>query len=280
MPLGSLQSFSFPDFNQVVNTKSQELSNVAIEASVWDLEGTCPYYKVFEKLTIPPKRTVPIVVMKYPKSKNPKPVYFLLLKLYQMSDYGILSRNFYWLHLPGGDYKLLEPYREKKIPLKITSKIFIYGSTYEVHMRVQNTSKNTNSQTLTHENSFVPRENDNDFDVSSVLPDYVKQEVKQGVGFLQRICRRFSTDADGLKVTEMNGSDEGVAFFLHFSVNASKTDHKDGDTRILPVHYTDNYFSLVPGEALPIKFSFEVPPGVTPRVTLKGWNYHAGHTIY
>ena len=68
--------------------------------------------------------------MEYPKSKNPKPVYFLFLKLLNMSDYGILFRKFYRLHPSGGDYKLLEPYWEKKkIPLKITSKVLIKGST-------------------------------------------------------------------------------------------------------------------------------------------------------
>ncbi|KAK7837400.1 mannosylglycoprotein endo-beta-mannosidase [Quercus suber] len=40
---------------QVVNTTSEELSNIAIEASVWDLEGTFPYYKVFENLSAPAK---------------------------------------------------------------------------------------------------------------------------------------------------------------------------------------------------------------------------------
>ncbi|KAK7828658.1 mannosylglycoprotein endo-beta-mannosidase [Quercus suber] len=85
-----------------------ELSNIAVDALVWDLEGTCPYYKVFENLSAPAKKTVPIVEMKYPKSKNPKPIYFLLLKLYHTSDW-LFSRNFHWLHLSGGDYKLLEP---------------------------------------------------------------------------------------------------------------------------------------------------------------------------
>ncbi|KAK9293196.1 hypothetical protein L1049_021185 [Liquidambar formosana] len=45
-------------FIEVVNTTSEELSNVAIEASVWDMEGACPYYKVFDKLSVPSKRTV------------------------------------------------------------------------------------------------------------------------------------------------------------------------------------------------------------------------------
>lgn len=266
-------------FKQVVNTLSEELSNVAIEASVWDLEGTCPYYKVYEKLSVPPKRTVPIIEMKYPKSKNPKPVYFLLLKLYNKSDYGILSRNFYWLHLSGGDYKLLEPYRNRKVPLKTTSEVFIKGSTYEVHMRVQNTSKKPSS--LSYLNNFITRQNDGDFDISSLDPEYGKTDEKHRIGLFQRISRRVTEEAGSLKVKETNGSDVGVAFFLHFSVHASKTDHKVGeDTRILPVHYSDNYFSLVPGESLPIKISFEVPPGVTPRVSLHGWNYHSNHNIH
>ena len=56
---------------QVVHTTSEELSNIAIEASVWDLEGTFPYYKVFENLFAPVKKTVPIVEMTNTKSKKP-----------------------------------------------------------------------------------------------------------------------------------------------------------------------------------------------------------------
>uniref|UniRef100_A0A803R5E3 Lysosomal beta A mannosidase n=2 Tax=Cannabis sativa TaxID=3483 RepID=A0A803R5E3_CANSA len=270
-------------FLEIVNTTSEELSNVAIEASVWDLEGTCPYYKTFEKLSVPSKKTVSIVEMKYPKSKNPKPVYFLLLKLYYMSDNRILSRNFYWLHLSGGDYKLLESYKKKKIPLKITSEIFIKGSTYEVHMYVKNKSKKPESQTLTLANNFTSMQSDNDFDSSSLESTCEKPNESEAVGLVHKLFRRFSKEQDGFKVTEMNmnGSEEGVAFFLHFSVHASVTQHKEGeDTRILPVHYSDNYFSLVPGEGLPVKLTFEVPPGVTPRVTLQGWNYPGAHNVH
>ena len=252
---------------QVVNTTSEELSSIAIEASVWDLEGICPYYNVFEKFSVPANKTVPIVELKYPKSKNPKPVYFLLLKLYHMSDYGILSRNFYWLHLSGGDYKLLEPYRRKKIPLKITSKVFIKGSTYEIEMHVENVSKKADSRSLTYMNNFTARQGNGDIDMASVQPVSSGTSEKHEVGLFQRICRCFAKDNDGLSVTKVNGANVGVAFFLHFSVHALKTDHKEGeDTRILPVHYSDNYFSLVPSEVMPIKITFEVPPGVTPWV--------------
>lgn len=226
--------------------------------------------------------------MKYPKSKNPKPVYFLLLKLYQMSDNRILSRNFYWLHLPGGNFKLLEPYRKKEIPLKIISKIFIKGSTYEIHMNVQNTSQNPDSQNLTLTNNFSFPQSEDDYDTSSVEEPIINgkpEDDNKRSSLLQRILGRFSKENDdGLRVTETNGSDVGVAFFLHFSVHASATtgqkEEEGKDTRILPVHYSDNYFSLVPGESLPIKLTFEAPPGVTPRVTLQGWNYHASHTLH
>ncbi|KAK8620770.1 hypothetical protein V6N13_067232 [Hibiscus sabdariffa] len=263
-------------FIQVVNTTMEELSNVAIEASVWDLEGACPYYKVFDKLSLPPKKVVSISEMKYPKSKKPKPVFFLLLKLYHVSDNSIISRNFYWLHHPGGDYKLLEPYRNKRIPLKITSKTFIKGSSYKIEMNVLNKSKKPDPKPLTYKNNFAIR----NIEPLEPISD-TGTNPNQTTGLFQRLYRQFSKETNGLKVAETNGSDVGVAFFLNFSVHDSKMDHKEGeDRRILPVHYSDNYFSLVPGEEMSVKISFKVPPGVSPRVTLKGWNYHQGvHTV-
>lgn len=268
-------------FIEVVNTQSVELSGVAVEASIWDLDGTCPYYKVFEKLSVPPKKVVPITEMNYPKSKNPKPVYFLLLKLYNMKDQGIISRNFYWLHLPGGDYKLLESYRNKKVPLRLTSiNTYIKGSTYEVEMIVQNTSKKSESKRLTYKNNFITRQYDGDFDMASLEPINIVTEEKHEASLFQRIYRHFSRESDGLGVAEINGAAGAVAFFLHFSVHATKPqDYKEVDTRILPVHYSDNYFSLMPGEEMPIKLSFEVPPGVSPRIRLNGWNFHEWYTV-
>ncbi|KNA17928.1 hypothetical protein SOVF_075350 [Spinacia oleracea] len=257
---------------EVVNTTSEQLSDVAIEATVWDLEGICPYYNVHERLTIPPKKTLTIAAMKYPESENPKPVYFLLLKLYRMSDYGILSRNFYWLHLPGGDYKLLEPYRMKKIPLKITSKVSSQGNAFEVVMKVENTSKKPNLENQLDKNSFCHKDVNGDCDDNT--------HNNQQASFFQKINRCFSRESNSSRVVEINGADVGVAFFLHFSVHASKKESKEGeDTRILPVHYSDNYFSLVPGEIMSIKMAFEVSPGVTPRIRLNGWNYDDDLTV-
>ncbi|KAL5995279.1 hypothetical protein ACLOJK_025337 [Asimina triloba] len=267
-------------FIEVVNTTSDELSDVAVEISVWDLDGTCPYYKVTDKMSVPPKKVLSVIEMKYPQSKKAKPVYFLLLKLFNVSDTAILSRNFYWLHAQGGDYKLLEPYRSKKIPLKIESQVFITGSTYEIQMRVQNKSKNAMSKSSTFENHMPSTQNNdgNDYDGTSM---HSTEESIPEKGLLRRILIGFSRKDNVLRVLETGGSDAGVAFFLHFSVHAVKKDVKEReDTRILPVHYSNNYFSLVPGEAMSINISFETPPGVSPRVILHGWNYNKGHSIY
>ncbi|KAG5541409.1 hypothetical protein RHGRI_021292 [Rhododendron griersonianum] len=157
--------------------------------------------------------------------------------------------NFYWLYLLGGDYKLLEPYRKKKVLLKITSQVFIGGSAYEIRMHVRNTSKKPDSENLLYKNRFIERDSDGDFDVASLEPVNSRIEGKKEGGLIRRIFRRFQHEANALRVTEVNGTEVGVAFFLHFSVHAWKPDHKEGeDTRILPVHYSDNYFSLASGE--------------------------------
>ncbi|KAL6558047.1 hypothetical protein OROMI_018397 [Orobanche minor] len=263
-------------YTGVVNTTSEELSDMAIEASVWDLEGACPYYEIFDKLTVPSKSTIFTSEMKYPKSENPRPVYFLLLKLYKMSDYEILSRNFYWLHLPGGDYKLLEPYKKNKIALKVTSLTIIRGSGYEVRMHIENASKRPGPRSLLHNNTVLKCAN-RDFDMPSSEGVYCVTGKEKERSLFPKMLKKFFMEGSGVKVSEINGTESGVAFFLHLSVHASKKDEKD--TRILPVHYSDNYFSLVPGEVMSVSLNFEVSQGTTPCVMIHGWNYQGGHTV-
>ncbi|PHT43963.1 Mannosylglycoprotein endo-beta-mannosidase [Capsicum baccatum] len=223
---------------EVVNTTSEELSNVAIEASVWDLEGECPYNKTSEKLAVPPKKVIPTFEMEVSKVEESK-----------ASD----------------DYKLLEPFRERRPPLKITSLTFIKGSSYEMRMHIQNTSKKPDSSTPLYRNNFIRRNGsfgELDSSESFYLLDGKKHEISLYV-------KNFSREYNKAMVSEVNGTVKGVAFFLHFSVHASKKEHnKVEDTRVLPVHYSDNYFSLVPGEVMTVTISFEVPPGVTPQVLL------------
>ncbi|WOK96144.1 mannosylglycoprotein endo-beta-mannosidase [Canna indica] len=262
---------------EVVNTTSAGLSDVAVEISVWDLEGVCSFYKVTEKILVPPKNVVEVVKIKYPNSKNAQPVFFLLLKLFKVSDFAILSRNFYWLHLPGKDYTLLEQYRNKRVPLKITSEVLISGASYKLNMQVQNVSKSSRS--------LVQNKMDDKEDGSkSCIPmkDIISEEKESGI--LRRISRGLGflrSSVDSSTMVEINGEDSGVAFFLHFSVHAAKIGKGNyQDKRILPVHYSDNYFSLAPGETTNISINFEVPSGVTPRVTLQGWNYHEDKIVF
>ncbi|CAN7134543.1 unnamed protein product [Brassica rapa subsp. narinosa] len=237
------------NFIEVVNTTSKKLSDVEIEASVWDLDGDCPYSNVFNRVSAPPKKVVKVSEFTYAKSENAKPVYFLLLKLYHVSDKKVISRNFYWLHLPGKDYTLLEPYRKKQIPLKITCDSVLVGPKFELEITVHNTSR---------------------------------ANALQEEGLLHKLFSRCGVVAGdsirGLKVVV--GSDPGVAFFLRFSVHNVEAEQQD--TRILPVHYSDNYFSLVPGESMSFKISFAAPTGMkkSPRVVLRGWNYPDGFTVF
>ncbi|CAA6654061.1 unnamed protein product [Spirodela intermedia] len=233
-------------FIEVVNTTSDELQSVAVEISVWDLDGACPYYRVTEKISVPPKKVLTTVEMKYPQSKGAKPVYFLLLKLFLVSSSRVLSRNFYWLHSPGGDFRLLEPYRRRTVPLEITSEATVQGSAYTVKMHVRNISKNPNPEITSH-----------------------------GKGCDPDLTQMAATE----RPLFVNGTDAGVAFFLRFSVHRAQQDHEEEDTRILPVHYSDNYLSLVPGESAVVDISFEVPSGVSPRIKLVGWNHPGGVSI-
>lgn len=259
-----------------MNTTSVELFDLAVEISVWDLDGSCPFYKITEKINVPPKKVLTLLKIKYPQTRNSKPVYFLLLKLFRISDNGVLSRNFYWLHQPGGDYKLLEHYRNRKVPLKVTSNVMITGSSYKVQLLVENISK-VNNDVNVMKNDFIRNDGGNYSQAENpTVP------VKAEVGLLQRICTSFS-DNNSRKVVKMNdgGNETGVAFFLRFSVHAAKKKYEESpqDTRILPVHYTDNYISLVPSESMKVEIVFDAPKGITPRVTLHGWNYNSEHYV-
>lgn len=262
---------------QVVNTTSVELLDLCVEISVWDLDGNCPFYKVTEKITASPKKVLTLLKIKYPQTKNPKPVYFLLLKLFRISDNGILSRNFYWLHQPGGDYKLLEQYRNRKVPLKVTSDVMITGSSYKVQLLVENISK-TNNDVNVIKNDFI-RNDEGNYNLAKKQAIPVKAEI----GLLQRICTSFPGNHSQkvVKINDVGENETGVAFFLRFSVHAAKNKYEKNsqDTRILPVHYTDNYISLVPNESLKVEIVFDAPKGITPRVTLHGWNYNSEHFV-
>lgn len=68
-----------------------------------------------------------------------------------------------------------------------------------------------------------------------------------------------------------NTSPTAVAFGMYFSVIDAAAD--SDDNRILPVAYSNNWFSLVPNEDLKATISFKVRHNnVRPKVLLRGWN--------
>uniref|UniRef100_A0A0A9CSP7 Exo-beta-D-glucosaminidase Ig-fold domain-containing protein n=1 Tax=Arundo donax TaxID=35708 RepID=A0A0A9CSP7_ARUDO len=87
---------------------------------------------------------------------------------------------------------------------------------------------------------------------------------QQNGGLWRKIRSSLGIKRSGnnLRTIEVNGTDSVVAFSLHFSVHNSESSisrEKYRDTRILPVHYSNNYFSLTPGEKMAIDISFEAP---------------------
>jgi mannosylglycoprotein endo-beta-mannosidase len=147
----------------------------------------------------------------------------------------------------------------------------ISGSTYKVKMQLQNTSANLTTKPLALK-TIVDKDDSNLCNSNQAESPW--RRVFGGNG--------ITSTQNRLEVSKINGTDTGVAFFLNFSVHGAKKDQGNSgyeDTRILPVHYSDNYFSLVPGETMKIDLSFEVPEGVVPRVLLTGWNHSESHTI-
>lgn len=72
-----------------------------------------------------------------------------------------------------------------------------------------------------------------------------------------------------VRVANMNPA---VAFGLYFTV-IDAADSGALENRILPVTYSDNWFSLVPNEAFYVKISFKVRNNrVRPKLLLRGWN--------
>jgi len=62
-----------------------------------------------------------------------------------------------------------------------------------------------------------------------------------------------------------------VAFALRFCVRDANA--TGVDKRILPVFYSDNWFSLVPYESATIDISFKVSEAhILPQLVLSGWN--------
>jgi len=68
-------------------------------------------------------------------------------------------------------------------------------------------------------------------------------------------------------VTLRNPANGPVAFFNRVSLVDAKTKQ-----RLLPVFYSDNYFSILPGESKTVTLDYTPHAGETPMVSVRGWN--------
>lgn len=241
---------------EVVNTTASSLKDVSVEASVWGLDGSMPYHQLEHGISVPSKKTLTTFKMIYPTWKNAQPVYFLLLKLMDTSDQTLLSRNFYWLHLPGGNYNALEGLRSKKAPIRLGMTSTLTGRNCQLQLVVENTSVQMSHKSVARKGKCRPQKGS----ISSCL--------------WSRVCPCLTSKVAKLFPDQELHSQEkaSIAFWLHLSVVCRK--EGDQDTRILPVNYSQNYFSLTPGEKMEVDVSFEVPEGSTtaPTIVLSGWN--------
>jgi exo-1,4-beta-D-glucosaminidase len=71
-----------------------------------------------------------------------------------------------------------------------------------------------------------------------------------------------------LTVVAQNKSD-GVAFMVHPRLTSGK-----GGDDVTPIFWSDNYFSLLPGEKRVVTARFDSAElhGVTPELVVEGWN--------
>jgi mannosylglycoprotein endo-beta-mannosidase len=70
-----------------------------------------------------------------------------------------------------------------------------------------------------------------------------------------------------ITVTLSNPANGPVAFFNRVSLVDAKTKQ-----RLLPVFYSDNYFSILPGESKTVTLDYTPRAGEAPMVSVKGWN--------
>ena len=79
---------------------------------------------------------------------------------------------------------------------------------------------------------------------------------------------RLTSDNTRITVTLRNPTDGPLAFFNRVSLVDPTTKQ-----RLLPVFYSDNYLSILPGETKTITLDYTPRPGAgTPLISVRGWN--------
>ncbi|KAF3943879.1 hypothetical protein CMV_029594 [Castanea mollissima] len=164
---------------------SEELSNIAIEASVWDLEATCPYYKVFENLAASAKKTVPIVAMKCLKTQSQSFSFSSNSTTRQtMAFYlgtytgciGVVEITSFWSHTEG-----------KKCPSRLHLRFSSKGPILKLKCMLKMWSRRL-TRNLTYMINFMVRRGNGDIVMASGEPATSGTDEKHEVGLFQKIA--------------------------------------------------------------------------------------------
>ena len=127
----------------------------------------------------------------------------------------------------------------------------------QVHfIKLQLTDKNGN---VVSDNFYWRSKNDGDFKTLIELPQAVISAQSISAG---------KPENGKLKVTIKNSSSQ-IALLIRLKLVQSES-----GKRVLPVFYSDNYFSLVPGEVKEVEISFDKKEldGNQPELKMEGWN--------
>jgi len=92
-------------------------------------------------------------------------------------------------------------------------------------------------------------------------------KAKPAVSISRSSVTNSGTTQSRLTVTLRNPANGPVAFFNRVSLVDAKTKQ-----RLLPVFYSDNYFSVLPGESKTVTLDFTPQKGETPMVSVRGFN--------
>ncbi|EFJ38871.1 hypothetical protein SELMODRAFT_164536 [Selaginella moellendorffii] len=220
---------------EIVNTTRKSFQDTRVEAAVWDLKGNSPYQETMANFKVPAYKT--IVIMKLTPASSWSEVYFLLLTLVDSSGTSI-SRNFYWLHQSGGDYKALKN-ELAPVPVKMSLKSSSRNGNFNINVEIENLSSSNSSSSSSSSSSSIS----------------------------QRFSELLFSKSPAVAA-------RGVAFWLRLSVHSrnKRSQLRSTDTRLLPVSYSQNYFSIVPGEKLAASISFQSSTNDAPEILLQGWN--------
>ncbi|KAJ7542524.1 hypothetical protein O6H91_10G110000 [Diphasiastrum complanatum] len=252
---------------EIVNTTRRYYLDSLVEVAVWNLEGESPYSSVLKNVSVPPYKTISILDLPYGKTPNVEPVYFLILKFFDDAQQ-LISRNFYWLHPLGGNYKPLEGlFKSKKVPVQLSKlSLSLDEESCKLVVRVENLSKYIERQ---ERNKSISKEKR--YDENCLIHEVQSKNLARKTSlYVQEVC---SNSDPGSTACQGQDLSTGVAFWLHFSVKSGRKEISGiADSRLLPVNYSQNYFSLAPAESVDVEISFQFTKNDVPKLVLQGWN--------